>query len=204
MNNVIQRHDGAHFEAMYADNDDPWHMRASWYEQRKRAVLLASLPVACYESAYEPGCGNGELTLALARRCRQLLASDGSACAASHAAERLLHARHVNVVQAWLPEQWPEGQFDLVVLSEFLYYLDSAALDETLERVRACLSEGGTVVACHWRAPIAGCALNGDAVHERVHAGLALPRLARYLDTDFHLDVWQGVGASPAQREGRR
>ncbi len=204
MNDVIPRNDGAHFDAMYAHTNDPWHLRASWYEQRKRAVLLASLPLACYDSAYEPGCANGELTLALARRCKQMLATDGSERAVAHAAERLTHARHVEVAQAWLPDDWPDAKFDLVVLSEFLYYLKPEALDELLVHARASLRPGATLIACHWRPDIEGCALGGDGVHARVHARLGLPRIARYLDPDFRLDVWQDADASLAQREGRR
>lgn len=198
------QNDRAHFDAMYAHTNDPWQLRGSWYEQRKRAVLLANLPAASYDSAYEPACANGELTLALARRCRKLLASDGNDAVVAHAAERLLHARHVEVVRAWLPDEWPDGKFDLVVLSEFLYYLPRSALQRLMERLRASLQIGATVVACHWRAPIEGCILGGDAVHERLHAGLGIARMARYVDADFRLDVWRDAKESLAQREGRR
>ena len=32
------------FDEMYAAGDDPWRHEDSWYEERKRAVALASLP----------------------------------------------------------------------------------------------------------------------------------------------------------------
>lgn len=204
MNSDTHLNDDAHFDAMYAHTQDPWHLRASWYEQRKRAVLLASLPAKCYGSAYEPACANGELTLALARRCRKLLATDGSRQAVSHASELLVHARHVVVARAWLPDEWPDERFDLVVLSEFLYYLAPEALDALLACARASLNPGATLIACHWRPAIEGCTLAGDAVHARAHARLGLPRIARYLDKDFRLDVWQDGMTSLAEREGRR
>ena len=31
----------AHFESLYAASEDPWQVRQSWYEQRKRNLLLA-------------------------------------------------------------------------------------------------------------------------------------------------------------------
>ena len=52
----------AHFEALYAADEDPWAVRAAWYERRKRAVLLACLGKERYRSAFEPGCGNGEMS----------------------------------------------------------------------------------------------------------------------------------------------
>lgn len=34
----------AHFSALYRGGDDPWQVRQRWYEQRKRALMLACLP----------------------------------------------------------------------------------------------------------------------------------------------------------------
>ena len=47
---------GRHAE-LYADGADPWRA-GSWYERRKRAVVLASLPRERYRRAFEPGCGD--------------------------------------------------------------------------------------------------------------------------------------------------
>ncbi|MCO5103944.1 MAG: nodulation S family protein [Burkholderiaceae bacterium] len=197
-------HERAHFDALYASSDDPWHLRASWYEQRKRGLLLASLPESRYAWAYEPACAGGELTRSLARRCKRLLASDGSEAAVALARRRLADMGQVQVRQAWLPDEWPEGRFDLIVLSEFLYYLRPQAIAQVAQQARAALLPGGTVVACHWRAPIAGCALGGDAVHRQLRADLALPQALSCVDADFCLDLWQDQLQSVAQRDGRR
>ena len=61
------------FERVYAASDDPWGFRTSWYEARKRSILLACLPRQRYRSGYEPGCSNGELAAVLALRCERLL-----------------------------------------------------------------------------------------------------------------------------------
>lgn len=198
---LMDRH---HFDGLYAESDDPWHLRASWYETRKRMVLLASLPNVHFASAYEPGCAAGDLTIALSSRCQQLLASDGSERAVLQTRQRLADTQNVDVVQAWLPDEWPPGQFDLIVLSEFLYYLAPPALDHLLQCVLKAKTLDGVVVACHWRAPIVGCALAGDALHQRLHAKLRMPRVSRYIDDDFCLDVWQAEALSAAQRESRR
>lgn len=191
----------AYFEAMFAGNDDPWSFRSRWYETRKRAMTLASLPRARYVSAYEPGCANGELSAELAARCDHLLISDGTPRAVDIARARVSHLPHVEVIEAWVPGDWPRARFDLVVISELGYFLSPDALDELTAKVRGSLLPGATVLACHWRRPIAGCALNGDEVQARIGQGLALSRLTRVNDADFLLDVWCVEAESVAQRE---
>lgn len=197
--------DARFFETLYAREADPWRFDGSWYEARKRALLLASLPAERYASAFEPGCATGHLTAELAQRCDALLASDGSAAAALATRQRLQGQgqRHVTVMQAWLPRDWPgERRFDLIVLSEFLYYLSPADQAALAAAARASLHPGGTIAACHWRHPIPGCEDGGDAVHARLGTSLSLPQSMTLRDADFCLDVWS-ADASAAAHEGR-
>lgn len=191
----------SYFDSLFSQADDPWGFRTRWYEERKRALTLASLPAARYTSAFEPGCATGELSFDLASRCDNLLVSDGALRAVSEARSRLAPLRHVRVLHAWLPQQWPEGKFDLVVVSELAYYFDSDTLDAFIEHLAASLRPGGTVLACHWRRPIDGCVLSGDAVHQRLDDGLALSHIGTTIDADFRLDIWQDEPRSIAQRE---
>lgn len=197
-------HTREHFDAMYNAGDDPWHLKARWYEQRKRALTLACLPATRFSAAYEPGCANGELSLALAPRCDHLLLSDGSLKAVAVVRKRTAHLSQVKVRQAWLPAEWPDQAFDLIVFSELGYYLDAPSLDLLAERMRASLLPRGTLLACHWRQPIEGCALSGDDVHDRLAQRLDLPRTCSYSDDDFRLDVWSLDTRSVAEREGFR
>lgn len=193
-----------YFDALFKGRDDPWGFKTRWYEQRKRAVTLAVLPRPRYANAYEPGCANGELSAALADRCDHLLVSDGNARALSLARTRLAAWDHVRVMKAWLPQEWPPGRFDLVVISEMGYYLDTEPLQDLADRIRRALTDHGTVLACHWKAPIDGCALTGAQVHEQLGQRLNLPHLLRLDDPDFLLDVWCGDARSAAQTEGLR
>lgn len=192
------------FDALYARSDDPWHFDGSWYEARKRRMLLASLPHARYASAFEPGCATGLLTAELAPRCDRLLASDGAGRALATASARLVGQPHVAFARLWLPDEWPGGRFDLIVLSEFVYYLAPGDVDRLAACVRAALAPGGVVASCHWRRPIDGCAMAGDAVHERLHAQLALRPVVDLQDADFRLGVWtDAASASVADAERR-
>lgn len=192
-----------HFEALYAGSDDPWHFDGSWYEARKRRLLLAALPHERYARAFEPGCATGLLTAELAPRCGALLATDGADRALEVAGRRLERHAHVALRRMWVPDEWPEGAFDLIVLSEFVYYLAPADIDRLARRVRASLAPGGVVAACHWRRPIAGCALAGDAAHLRLETGMDLRRVVDATDADFRLGVWTAGADSLACREGR-
>lgn len=192
-----------HFEALYAGSDDPWHFDGSWYEARKRRLLLAALPHERYARAFEPGCATGLLTAELAPRCGALLATDGAERALEVAGRRLERHAHVALRRMWVPDEWPEGAFDLIVLSEFVYYLAPADIDRLALRVRASLTPGGVVAACHWRRPIAGCALAGDAAHLRLEAVMDLRRVVDATDADFRLGVWAASADSVACREGR-
>lgn len=194
--------DQRYFANLFDGNDDPWSFKSRWYEERKRALTLAALPQRRYARAYEPGCANGELSAGLAERCDRLLCSDGTPRAVDLARQRLADYAHVNVTEGWVPRDWPDGQFDLIVLSEIGYFLSAEALDQVAAQSRASLTPGGTVLACHWRWPIEGCELSSDMVSARLDAGLQLPLTTRIDDHDFRLDLWFGDGRSLAQIEG--
>ena len=114
------------FEADYARDRDPWGLASRWYETRKYALTLAALPEAAYRRAFEPGCAIGVLTAQLAARCDYLLAADGVEAALTQTRARVSGLEHVHVARMVVPGAWPEGPWDLVVLSELAYYLDRA------------------------------------------------------------------------------
>jgi len=190
------------FEELFDATDDPWRLRDRWYEVRKRALMLACLPRSRYACGYEPACANGELSALLAQRCDRLLVSDGIARAVDLTSQRLAGVPHARAFRAWLPDDWPEGSFDLIVLSEFGYYLDAAALRQVAERAQGSLRPGGTIAACHWRPAIEGCTLDGDGVHRVMRDCLRLQRLVSHVEPDFRLDVWVEGAVSVAGAEG--
>ncbi|WP_336493121.1 SAM-dependent methyltransferase, partial [Methylobacterium nigriterrae] len=64
---------GDHFDELHTRSDDPWSVRTRWYERRKRAITMASLPRKRFTRALEIGCSIGELSAELADRCDRLL-----------------------------------------------------------------------------------------------------------------------------------
>ncbi|AIB36776.1 MULTISPECIES: SAM-dependent methyltransferase [Pseudomonas] len=193
-----------YFDQLFAGNDDPWAFRQRWYERRKRALTLALLTRARYTSVFEPGCANGELSFELAARCDRLLCCDTASAAVALARSRLLGFSHAQVQQSRLPEQWPTGQFELIVLSELCYYLDADDLCALIDRARASLTVDGQLLACHWRPVIEGCPHTGEQVHALLHERLDMPRVATHHEHDFLLDLWSRDGTSVATLEGLR
>lgn len=187
-----------HFESLYAADEDPWDVRSTWYERRKRAILLASLGRARYRSAFEPGCGNGEMSAALAARCERLLACDGAAGAVAAARRRLdgTAPQAVRIEQRSLPAQWPaDERFDLVVISELAYYFDAAALQAMLARTHAMLDPGGELVMCHYLPDFDDRVSATADAHALAGRLPGMVRMVRHLDQDFLLETWQRSAA---------
>ncbi|MDH0748836.1 nodulation S family protein [Pseudomonas sp. GD03842] len=180
----------AYFDQLFTDSDDPWSFRTRWYEHRKRALIMATLPRQRYDRIFEPACANGELSGLLAQRARHLLCQDVNAKAVSLARERLNEFPHARVEQATLPRDWPPGAFDLIVLGEIGYYLSTDQWDAVIDQTRASLTPEGGVLACHWLHPIDGCPQTGGAVHRRLHQRLGMTRLVVHQEQDFLLEYW--------------
>jgi SAM-dependent methyltransferase len=143
------------------------------------------------------------LTEELAERCDALLAMDPVESAVRRTRSRLSAHTHVQVQQGRVPEDWPTGTFDLVVLSEVGYYCAGAELDELVDRCATSLTPDGVLVACHWRHPVADYPVGGDGVHARLRAHPGLVTTVRHEEEDFLLDVLtRPPGASVARASG--
>ena len=156
---------GDYFAGMYASDPDPWRFATSAYERDKYAATLACLPRPSYRAGFEPACAIGVFTRALSERCDRLLASDLVPAAVDAARERCADRPSVEIRQGAVPADWPEGRFDLIVLSEFLYFLALSDLTALVECVCASIEPGGDVVLVHWLG-VTDYPLSGDEAAE--------------------------------------
>ncbi|WP_069162861.1 SAM-dependent methyltransferase [Nocardia altamirensis] len=197
-----------YFEEIYANELDPWGFDTHWYEARRRALLMASLPKARYRRAFEPGCAIGTLSIELASRCDHLVATDVIDKALAEARTRVEHNCDAGTVEfrQWaLGQSWPQEQFDLIVLSEVCYYLEASTVEQVLLEVVSHCEPAATVLCAHWRRPVPDYTLTGDEVHDIARATPGLWSLARYIDEDLVLDVFatgQNSPCSVAAEEG--
>ncbi|WP_375138512.1 class I SAM-dependent DNA methyltransferase [Psychrobacter sp. MF31] len=229
-NDHASEYSESYFDALYEGNKDPWHYQTRWYEKRKRDICLSLLPQSQYKRAIELGCGNGVFSELLADRCQSLVCIDGNRHAVHLAKQRLVKASYVQVIQGIIPKvlsDLPKSQhgastnkahqstFDLIVISEILYYLSAADIDIVINWVQKHLVSGGTLLCCHWRYAIDGFDMTGEKVHERLQNAFNLPVNERsqkaakaifthqscLVDRDFLLDVWQNTQISVAEQE---
>ncbi|MDM0035912.1 class I SAM-dependent methyltransferase [Variovorax sp. J22P271] len=194
-----------YFDRLYGASDDPYALRVRWYEERKRALILAALPRRRWRHAFEPGCGIGEFTVALSGRCDKVLASDRSLRAVEIARQRTSALGNVRIERQDLPAEWPGGgaAFDLIVLCELGYFLQPEAMRKLAGQCEHSLAGDGTLIACDWRPDFDERVLATDAVHAQL-ASLGLTRLMRHEEADFLLQAWSRDGRSVAQQEGIR
>ncbi|WP_423920043.1 PIG-L family deacetylase [Frigoribacterium sp. 2-23] len=191
------------FDEFYGDAPDPWGFETRWYETRKRAVTLAALPRERFASALELGCSIGVFTDELADRVDHLLATDIAAAPLRRARERLAGRDHVVFEQRTLPHEWPDGRFDLIVVSEVGYYLSEADLGVLISRLLGSLTDDGVVVTCHWRHDVDEYPLSGDEVTAAFRARGELVRTVTHEEKDFVLDVFsRPPGRSVAEETG--
>jgi SAM-dependent methyltransferase len=169
--------DAAHFERLYAEAEDPWRFRTSAYEHAKYEATLAALPRRRFRHGLEVGCAIGELTARLAPRCDRLLGIDIAAAPLGAARARCAMAGNAGFRQMAVPAQWPEGEFDLIVLSEILYFLNPADIRATAARVKQTLRPPGTVLLVNYRGPTDDPLSGDDAAAAFIEA--ARPQLSR-------------------------
>jgi predicted TPR repeat methyltransferase len=161
------------FDRLYAGDPDPWGFETSAYERAKYDATIAALPDRPIAHALEIGCSIGVLTQRLAQHAEHVLAVD-----VSEAALRTAQARSIpnaTFERRELPEQMPQGPFDLIVASEVLYYLDPPALDAVLDAIANALAPNGSLLAVHWRHPTETYPLLGDEVHARLRRRFGPP-----------------------------
>ncbi len=139
-----------HFMAIYAARSDPWSYATSPYEQAKYAATLAALPCVRYARAFEIGCAQGVFTAMLAGRCATLLAAEPVGGARVEARRRNADKFWVSFASHFVPRDWPEGNFDLVVVSEIIDYLGEADVEALSRKICASLDTSGDVVLVHW------------------------------------------------------
>jgi LmbE family N-acetylglucosaminyl deacetylase len=177
------------FVELYDRDDDPWQVSDRWYERRKRASVLASLPREHYGLAVEPACGIGVLTRALAARCDQVVAFDPAPNAVRRARALTLDLLNVSVQTGALPADLPPGPVDLLVFSEILYYLGEDQLRDTIDGAVAALRPDGHLLAVHWLPWAPEAPRDGERAHEILLAHPGLRVLVEHRDERFVLHV---------------
>jgi SAM-dependent methyltransferase len=191
------------FEQLYLSERDPWSFETSPYEDHKYQVTLEAIATPHAARCLEVGCSIGVLTRRLAAVTGRLVATDVSATALEIAAERCADLRNIAFRQVSTPVESFQGVYDLIVLSEVVYYWDDRDLDLVAGGILGSLSPGGRLLLVHFLGET-DYPKSGDDAVEALAARLA-PRFSTALASrteKFRLDLWRrddGPGAA-AQR----
>ena len=182
----------AFFEEKYVSAEDPWYFATSSYEQNRYDIIVAALGDRRFQRAFEPGCSIGVLTERLAPLCDELEAMDISPTAVARARERCRSLPNVRIRQGALPDQMPEGTFDLIVFSEIGYYFDSPTVSSLSRELVSRLRDGGIFLASHWSGVSREHVIRADELHE-ILAATALEPVSSGRYEGFRLDCWRRV-----------
>jgi SAM-dependent methyltransferase len=179
-----------YFDAIYTADPDPWKFAVSPYERGKYILTLNAMPKPRYRLALEVGCSIGVLTNLLASRCDAVVAIDAAEAPLVEATRRCADLPGVRFEQMFVPDEWPGGVFDLILLSEIVYYLSRGDVDRLAKRVMRSLPSGGSVILVHWTGstnyPLSGDQAAGLFI-ERIASTSVVERADRY--RQFRLDV---------------
>ena len=113
----------AFFDELWQKGDH-WQLESSAYEQAKYARQLELISKRRYRNALEIGCGSGLFTRSLARVADRVVALDVSRVAIEQArASAATGNTDFRVADVMDYKPADDGHFDLIVLSETIYYL---------------------------------------------------------------------------------
>lgn len=157
----------AGFDATFAAHPDPWRTHTARDEASKRQAILRALGRGRTGRVLELGCGNGSNSVRLARRALYLSACDGTVTATRLTRAALAEAPGARVCTCVLPNQFPRGRFEAIVIAELLYYMLRWQMQQLARRVARALVPGGRVVLAHHHIDFHDTAQTARAIHGR-------------------------------------
>jgi hypothetical protein len=130
--------------------EDPWSLDTNTYEQIRFGLMLDLIRAkeGIYESGLEIGCAAGSFTVRLLSLCKKLHVVDCEARAIEKCRQRLGNNGEVRFSLADISEctTWCDS-YDLIVVSEVLYYLETAErVAATVKTIASWLRREGVLI----------------------------------------------------------
>ena len=179
------------FEEKYRASRDPWSFSSSSYELNRYDEIMQLLGNRSFNHGFEPGCSIGVLTERLAGRCRHLFAMDISPSAVALARERCAAHPGVTIAEGALPNDMPQGNFDLIVFSEIGYYFERNVLAVIRDLLTNRLARQGVLIGVHWLGVSTDHLLSGDEVQDVLGCTNLLRMLTSQRHEGFLLESWE-------------
>jgi 2-polyprenyl-3-methyl-5-hydroxy-6-metoxy-1,4-benzoquinol methylase len=143
---------GVEFEQFY-NKADPWNIKDDDEEYKKAERILSlmvtdnSTDIDKFDKGIDLGCGEGHFTNLYADRCQEMIGCDLSGSAVKRAQER--YGENVSFFQWDLLDCFPEkinGQFDLVLCNEVLYYIEPENYDSLTRNIYSLMRPDGSII----------------------------------------------------------
>ena len=185
-----------YFERIYRRAIDPWGFESSAYERSKYRATINILPKERYGRGLEIGCSIGVLSRMLVDRTEQFLGLDVSEKALSAARKRCSGLPCATFRCMRVPDEIPDGKFDLVVMSEVAYYWTGDDLERAADALATLMLPGAHLVLVHLTERVPDYPLSGDEVHNAI---LRRPEFKHYSGERhdrFRIDVLERLPAS--------
>jgi len=185
-----------HFEKLYEQSEDPWEYEHGRYEQAKYARTLGALPRRHYPRAFELGCSIGVLTEKLSRYCDHILGGDCAQKAIALARRKHAHP-NIEFRQMRAPGELPFGEkFDLILLSEVLYFFSRADLEAVAAFVRDAANLSATITLVNYLGPTEHAFSGDEAADGFIDAARPWTKsIAQIREAEFRIDVLERIGA---------
>ena len=132
-----------------------------------------------FAAGLEVGCSIGVLTNLLAARCKTLLAVDIVEAPLRLARARCADVPQVQFARMQVPQEWPDRVFDLVVLSEILYFLSPDDIAYCARRVADWTSPNAVVLLVNWLGQSDDPSTGNEAADQFIGALAGLFRVDR-------------------------
>ncbi|WP_083508034.1 bifunctional PIG-L family deacetylase/class I SAM-dependent methyltransferase [Aureimonas frigidaquae] len=179
-----------HFDRLYADGADPFGVRDRHYELEKRAASARVLARERYCRVLELGSGEAHLSrdLLAAGMAVEAIGVDRSAGVVAQAARDAPDG--LSLIVGSLPDDLPQGRFDLILLPEILYYLSEAELRRLAARLPHHLTDDAQILIVSYRGPT-DTPLDGIAAADFLMAslGAVLRPVTRQDHPAYRLDL---------------
>ena len=153
------------FEAKFRDNPDPWQTFSSRYEAAKREALRHVIGPGRHGRALELAAGNGSNTAMIANAALRLDVCEGTPSGTALIRHKFGADPRISVHCTDLAEPFPASRYDLIVISEVLYYLDDTAFARLARETARTLRPGGRLVLAHHGERFPDAARDGRTSH---------------------------------------
>ncbi|WP_062012757.1 PIG-L family deacetylase [Aureimonas sp. AU4] len=166
--------DAEHFSRIYQGGRDFWGVRDRPYELAKREAAAAFLGPWRGARGLELGCGEGFLAARLlaSGAVRNILGIDLDPGIVERARQTHASLPGASFRQGRMPEGFPDEPFDLLVVSEMLYFLDEREIAALLSRATRNAPPGALCLLVNYLGPT-GTPLDGDAAADFLRASAA-------------------------------